>query len=384
MPRVLNLRQEFAALQGQVYLNTGTAGPLPRKSVEVLQKGLQNQWRQGRAHLPDYQRFTGQETLLREKIAELVHVGAQEVVLTHNTSEGLNIALWGIDWRDGDEVVTTTLEHEGVLVPLYQLARVKGIQIRFIAPDPLDPQDHLDLWEQAITRKTRAVVFSHVSYGTGGVLPAGKIASVARAHNILSIVDGAQAVGALPVDVTALGVDAYAFPAHKWLCGPEGLGALVIRREAWSLFSPTFTGFRGIEPGSMEAGNPASLAYFPDARRYEVSTVFRPAVAAWLEGLAWFGDVVGWNYIFHAVQTLQSTLVELLNGAGYILEAHPQSASGLVAFHSDTLDVRQQLPRLFQEGFIIRGINSPPSLRVSCGFFNTASEIENLVERIAP
>ena len=162
--------------------------------------------------------------------------------LTHNTTEGMNIGLSGLDWGAGDEVVTTTLEHGGALLPLYQLHRRHGVRITFADVGNGERDAALTAIERAIHPGVRMVVLSHVTWGTGAVLPIGEIAQLAHEAGAQVLVDGAQSVGALPVDVHALDVDVYAFPGQKWLCGPEGTGGLYVKRAQLDAVQPTQIG----------------------------------------------------------------------------------------------------------------------------------------------
>ncbi len=144
----------------------------------------------------------------RQRLAALIGADADEMAFTDSTTYGINIAVWGHRWRHDDEVLTSTVEHRGILVPLHSLSRRTGVSLRTVAPEALP---------YAITDHTRMVPISHVSFSTGARLPIGDVAQAARDTGALVLVDGAQAVGALPVDVHALDVDLYAFPGQKWL-----------------------------------------------------------------------------------------------------------------------------------------------------------------------
>ena len=201
------------------YLNTGTSGPLPRGAAEAIEHAMWREVDLGRASpsgLPDYAPMV-QDT--RQRLATLIGADVAEVALTDSTTHGINAIVWGLPWQSEDEVLTSTVEHPGIVAPLHHLARRTGVSLRTVVPDAI---------ACSVTDHTRLVAVSHVSFSTGARLPIEEIAYAAHQQGALLLVDGAQAVGAVPVDVHALDVDAYAFPGQKWLCGPEGIGALYV------------------------------------------------------------------------------------------------------------------------------------------------------------
>src|SRR5260370_32534085 len=182
----------------------------------------------------------------RAVFASMLGCSADEVALTHNTTEGMNIAPMGIDWQPRDEIVTAATEHPVGLYPCLRLHQRYGVTVRTTqigAPD-VDP---IEAWERALTPRTRAVVVSHVSWSSGGVLPMREIADLTHAAGALLICDAAQSCGMVPSSVYDLGVDAYACSGQKWLCGPQGTGGLFVRRDRFSAFGQTFMGCFGAE-----------------------------------------------------------------------------------------------------------------------------------------
>src|SRR5262249_43116750 len=155
----------------------------------------------------------------REAVAALLSCDPAEVALTHNTTEGMNIALMGLDWRPGDEVVTASTEHPGGLYPVYLLHQRYGVRIRMteIGMPGGNPVEQL---RAVLGPRTRAVVLSHVSWATGMVMPLEQLIELTHRAGALFICDAAQSCGMLPTRVSALGVDAYACSGQKWLCGP--------------------------------------------------------------------------------------------------------------------------------------------------------------------
>ena len=164
----------------------------------------------------------------RVKLAELFHCARPDhVAFTCNSTEALNIAISGA-LEPGDHVVTTVLEHNSVLRPLYRHEAEKGGSLGFVRCDELGRPLYED-FEALITPKTRAIVCTHASNLTGNVIDLKRVSRIAKAHGLLLIVDASQTAGALPIDMEETGIDVLCFTGHKGLMGPQGTGGLCVR-----------------------------------------------------------------------------------------------------------------------------------------------------------
>lgn len=163
----------------------------------------------------------------RERIAKLFNCPrADHVVFTANSTEALNIAISGII-GEGDEAVSTDLEHNSVLRPLYRLETERNVKLSFAAADRQGNIDYAQL-ASLITPKTRAVVCTHASNLTGNMLDIARIANLAHQNGAIMIVDASQSAGCIPIDMQAMGIDVLCFTGHKGLMGPQGTGGLCI------------------------------------------------------------------------------------------------------------------------------------------------------------
>lgn len=164
----------------------------------------------------------------RVKLAKLFGCPrADHVVFTANITESLNIAISGLIGK-GDHVITTDCEHNSVLRPLYRLADEQGVELSFVSADRQGNLDY-DAFERLMQPNTRAIVCTHASNLTGNLTDLQRVSAIAKAHDVLLIVDAAQTAGAYPIDMTALGIDVLCFTGHKGLMGPQGTGGLCVR-----------------------------------------------------------------------------------------------------------------------------------------------------------
>lgn len=164
----------------------------------------------------------------RTRLAELFGVRRSEhVVFTQNSTEALNTAINGL-LRPGDHVISTDLEHNSVLRPLYRLEAEQDVQLDFVRADERGNVDYAE-FARLIRANTRAIVCTHASNLTGNVLDIARIGALAKQHGIRFIVDASQTAGCLPIDVEAMNIDILCFTGHKGLMGPQGTGGLCLR-----------------------------------------------------------------------------------------------------------------------------------------------------------
>src|SRR3954447_9914588 len=212
------------------YLNAGTDGPVPHAAPEAASRELADELEEGRA-ATHFERRLALQDELRAGYAELLGCEAHDVALTTSTSEGMGKVLAGMDIGPRDEIVTSDEEHPGLIGPLIA-ARERGATIRAVP--------FADLAD-AVGPGTTAVACSHVGWRTGAIAPAA-LADV----DVPAILDGAQGIGAVPVDVVKLGCAAYAASGQKWLCGADGTGSLYVApdfRERVRAIAPAYTRF---------------------------------------------------------------------------------------------------------------------------------------------
>lgn len=245
-------RNHFLIPPGVAYCNTGTLGASPREVVDALTQGIRRietelaAWPYEQA---DGEPLTGYQKLedVRALAGKFVNASTAEIALTQNATIGMNFLANGLDLAAGDEVISTDQEHGGGISPWRLLAKRRGIVVKELALEPAlakGPDAIVHLFTSAMTPKTKVVMFSHITSGLGALLPARELCALARQGGALAIVDGAQAVGQIQVDVRALGCDAYVGSPHKWMMAPKGTGFMFLRREVQDRFWTTLASYQ--------------------------------------------------------------------------------------------------------------------------------------------
>lgn len=380
--RLLALRSALPALGAGIYLNTGTSGPMPAETAAAMAEQADYELTVGRADYPSFLAHLQKLEETRAAAAAVVTADIDDVAITHGTTEGMNIAIHGIDWRPGDRAVTTRHEHPGALGPLVVVRDRHGIQLDLVdVADGGDPDAAVAAFERAIDARTRAVVLSHVLWTTGATLPIRAIADIAHERGALVIVDGAQAAGAIPVDVAALGADAYAFPGQKWLLGPEGTGALAVTRDGRERIAPTATGFLSYE--AIGADGTAQL--WPNARRYDATNQHRPSITGLGRSIGWLSMYVGLPAVYERGMRMALLAADRLAAIDGVELVTPRATMAtLVAFRVRGWTAQAVHDELGARVFtIIRTVPLVDAVRLSVGWFTTEEEITRVVECVA-
>ena len=380
--KVAAVRAALPATGAGIYLNTGTAGPLPRETAAAMAEVAEWELATGRAHASLFAETFERMAEARAAVAAILTSDIDTVALTHSTTDGMNIGSWSVDWRPGDRAVTNSLEHPGGLGPLYAARDRFGVDLAIVdLGDGGDDAQTLAAFEAAITPRTRLVSISHVAWSTGAVLPVARIAELAHARGALVVVDGAQSAGAIPVDPGALGADVYAIPGQKWLLGPEGMGALWVRPEALERVHQTFAGYFSFETADGRGmGVPWS-----STRRFEATNYHRPSVVGLARSCGWLSMYVGLDWAYRRAATLARRAADLLAAIpGVELLTPRHQMATLVSFRIAGWTPDQALDELGRRVFAIaRTLPPVNALRVSVGFFNTDEEIERFCAAVA-
>ncbi|MBL0174205.1 MAG: aminotransferase class V-fold PLP-dependent enzyme [Ignavibacteria bacterium] len=225
------IQQAFSVTRSIINLNNGGVCPSPRIVTEAL---VRYQWQQ--EELPAYvmwQILEPRVENVREGLARMFGADKEEIAITRNASESLENILFGMDFKSGDEIVTTAQDYPRMITTLHQREAREGLVLKTV-PIPTPPDDPAELvraFEKAITGRTKLFLLSHINFTNGQIMPVREICALARAHGIESIVDGAHAFAHLAFTQADLGCDYYGTSLHKWTYAPKGTGLLFVRRE---------------------------------------------------------------------------------------------------------------------------------------------------------
>jgi selenocysteine lyase/cysteine desulfurase len=357
-----SLRAQFPVLERTAYLNAGTNGPVPRRALDAALASLRVQAERGRGGAAYIDAFLADQDDLRGRVAGLLGSEPGEVALTRSTTDGVNAALASLDLRRGDEVLTSDEEHPGVLAPLAGLRRRVGVRVR-TAPFAELPGD--------VGPGTRLVACSHVSWVTGRVMDSGAL----RNAGAPVLLDGAQALGAVPVDVRALGCDFYAASGQKWLCGPNGIGYLYARAELVGDLPVPWPGYQSI----VDPGNALDSPPHPDARRLATGLP-SPHDTAFAHGALDVLEEPGVEPAQRHAARLAGRLAQALAERG--VRVAPRGASTLVSF--EVAEPAAFVERLeAEERIVVRSLPGTPYVRASVGAWSSEEELERLVELAA-
>jgi len=228
------LRKQFLIPADEVYLNNGTVGSCPMPVLRAVFDGYNDTEKMAQSDPEDYPIWGyGAWNEFRDPLAEFVGCTRDELALARNATEANSYIANGLDLKPGDEVLMTDQEHPGGEQPWNLRAKRYGIVVKKITlPKPVpNAAAVLNLFNDAITPRTRVLFFSHITTATGVVLPAKELCGLARSKGILSAVDGAHVIGMMKLNLRELGCDMYSSSPHKWLQAPKGTGFLYVRDE---------------------------------------------------------------------------------------------------------------------------------------------------------
>jgi L-cysteine/cystine lyase len=338
-------RSLFPVLERLAYLNAGTFGPLARPTVAAVQEQLDADLADGRFGKEYFERMLELRKQARVVLAALVGAEPEQVSLTGSTTDGCNIVLAGLDLQPEDEIVTTNEEHFGLLGPVH----ASGARVVVVDPAP-------DAIRAAVTPRTRLLALSHVLWTSGRALP---VRELREQTGVPVLVDGAQSVGALAVEMT--GLDFLTISGQKWLCGPDSTGALVVADpERLRVARPSYFSQTAYEPsGSFQ---PAA-----GAARFDPGWLSSAVLAGLLAAIAIRPD---WAFEHAAAQAARCR--ELLEP---LAEVVPGGAT-LVAFRAE--DPPALVARLAEERVVVREIPKTGLVRVSCGWWTDEDDLQRL------
>lgn len=321
----------------------------------------------------------------RAKVAELINCRFEEVVFTRGTSSALNLVASSFGMNNiesGDEIITSELEHHSSMLPWQQVAKVKNAKLVYV---PLDEEKRITLtnFKKVLTDKTKVVALNYISNAMGYITPIKEIIQLAHERNIIVIVDAAQAVPHMTVDVKDLDCDFLAFSGHK-MCGPTGIGVLYGKYNLLQQMEPIEFG------GDMIDYVGLNESTFKDAPyKFETGTPII-ASAIGLKAAIEYIQKIGFDFIIKQESELRSYLVEKMQELDGVTIYNPHTDTGIIAFNIDGVHPHDAASVFDEVNVAIRAghhcaqplmhcLNQVATIRASLYFYNTKKDIDQLI-----
>ena len=366
-----NVRAQFMLKPGVIFMNNASLGMPPAVVAQAVVRGYEAISRDPIAAKHELSDLIQQS--VRPSLARFLGANTNEIVLTRNASEALHLAIMGLQLKPGEEVLLTNQEHPAMRQPWQYRARHHDIVVTEVAmPSPLhSAEDVVQRFAERISRRTRVLAFCHVTRG-GHLYPVCALAALARERGLVSLVDGAQALGMLPVNVREFGCDLYAASLHKWMLGPIGTGLLYVREEIREQVKSVYHADSTREQPNYD---PIGTADLP----------LKAALATAVD----FIEKIGINTIAARNRFLSDHLKAQLRAwpAAKILSGATSelSAPGSTIFEIGSTDAEAVVQRLAAHQNIHideHKRNGHNALRVSTHFYNTTQELDLVLEAL--
>ena len=371
------VRNQFPLTKERAYFNTGGIGASPYSVINAVKSKMDELEEMG-----EVGRSETVWTDIKTKVAQIFGCSPSEIALTGCCTESMNIAANGISLKKGDEVLLTSHEHVGGALPWLGRQKRDGVVVKTFEP-AMSAEETLERLKRAVTRRTKVISVSHSTCTTGAILPVKQICAYARERNIRTVIDGAQVVGQIPIDVKDLGCDCYATSGHKWMLGPKRTGILYVREELLPEIQPVVIGAYSDAWWSFEKG----FEYHPTAQRYEYGTYNVPVMYG-LGAAIDFLNVVGLENIKqHGHRLVQSAINELrdIPNVNVLTPHSPQDHASILTVRLYSMET-SELQRYLAEEYRLRtryvAEADLHALRISVHVYNNEEEVNRFIEGI--
>jgi cysteine desulfurase / selenocysteine lyase len=369
-----DVRKQFPLTENRIYLNNGTFGPSPQIVLNTIQKSFIETNTSG-----EY----GHTDQSREVLAKFVGAKTDEISLTHNTTEGINIVCWGLALKKGDEVIISLHEHVGNALPWLNRAKLDGIKL--VPFEPKSTQaENLELIKKITTKKTKVIAIPHITCTTGLVFPIKEIAEFARKKGIFTAIDGAHGSGTFDLDLHDLGCDFYATSCHKWMLGPNGTGFLYIREEMLDRLQAIQVGAYSDTGWDMFTNLTVLKGYNPAAHRFDYGSQSKPMYEG-AAASANFHMEIGKQKVETRVRELNNYLFtglsEMTSKLDILTPHEEASRICMVTFKPKNRNYQEYAKSVSKEGFRIRQVpeSKLDAIRISTHIYNSKEEIDEFL-----
>ena len=371
-----------------VYLDSANSSQKPKKVIDSLNKFYSEDFANvGRGIYTLAANASEQYENTRLALKKFINASDEsEIIFTKNSTESLNLvaSCYGSKFiNEGDEIISTELEHHANFVPWHFLRKKKGAVIKFLEIDDKGNLKIEDL-EKLITKKTKIISLTHMSNVTGTIVDIKKVVEIAKIHNIPVCVDGTQGAAHLDVNLKDIDCDFYAFSGHK-MYGPTGVGILNIKYKWLEAFEPFIGGGGMIDNVSKE-----DINYAKGAWKFEAGTMPTAEIIALNESINFINSIGKQEIIKHENQLTKKALKDLKNIKEVSVVGDPNTRGGVFAFNLKDIHSHDVSTIFDSEGIAVRGghhccqilhdkLNLNSSVRVSFGVYNDEKDIDVLL-----
>ena len=372
------IRKKFPLTDERVYFNNGTIGPSPYPVIKAINDTI--------LKLNSWGEYNGYNDS-RRPVADFVHVTEDEISLTHNTTEGINIIAAGLPLKRGDEVIMTTHEHAGNALPWLNQQEQKGIVIKAFSPGK-DAATTLNLISDLINPRTRVIAVPHITCTTGHVMPVKSIATLGHDKGLWVFFDGAHAPGSLDLNVGEIDCDFYASCGHKWMLGPSGTGFVYVKKELQPILNPMGIGAYSDTGWEISESRQILSGYVPTAHKYDYGTQ-SAALAHGLKAAVEFMDGIGMEKVEAYSSGLTDQLFNGLREIGHpveILTPSEMSSRGtMVTFRIKDRDYKTFGQMASERKFRIRLVpeSGLDAIRISTHIYNNRGQVDEFVSMVS-
>lgn len=379
------LREQTSVLRDTIYMNSGFVGPMSVPVADAMRAWLDRELTLGATSRPVLEARRALNARYREVVARMIGADADEIAIADNTTHGINMVTAGLSVERGDGVVTTGIEHASGIVPSYYLRDRKGAELHIVHLSADDsPGTMQEAFAGAFDARTRLVLISGVSYSTGQRLPVAEL--VAQAHEASAgarvLIDGAQTAGHEPLDVHASGVDAYAIPMHKWMCGPSGIGALYVRRDRIEELEPAAVSGHASAEYDFEGHFTPERA---SIQKFELTTVSGVLLAGGVAAVEQYLES-GPQAVWERDRALNVVAEHRLSRIPGVTVASPRSDStrtGLLTFRVEGIEPAVLAAHLWFDAHVVcRSVREVAATRLSLHAYNNEDDIERVAQSV--
>lgn len=376
----LKLRGQFLLPRDSAFFNSGTLGAMPRPVLQATVDHLTHvardlaQW----DYKPDHEQyFSGYFafTELRSKVGALIGADAEEIALTQNATMGMNFIANGLELQPGDEVIQTDQEHPGGRCGWELRQKRYGVVWKTVKVPipPESPQQLVDLVTGAITERTAVIAVPHITSTYGIVFPVKEICRIARDKGIFTVIDGAQSVGQIHVNVKEIGCDAYFSSPHKWLLAPAGNGFLYVRKGIQSRVWTTLA--------SAQWDNQKDAGF-----RLQQRGTGNLSLLVGLNAAIDFHNRIGSERVEARIRELTSRLragLQKIKGVRIYSPLHPDLSAGMTTYGIEGVPGPKIQDELWERGRLRPRSVGEIGVRQSCHIYNSEAEVDKTLELVA-